>query len=165
MKQSVPSHFWIGPHGPCITGADEGGAFLAAVRGCGIGIDVALSILKVRTKQTRNNAYQEQGFTPTYQYKHGLAEIAVDASTRQLALTYGGDVSILNGSEVVKCKAGKTTSTSRPDVFDKDKKVRETVYHLDIWTRDLDRPNFRIEFFHATQMEQWRARISALAED
>jgi hypothetical protein len=105
------------------------------------------------------------GITPTHEYKYGLAEIAVDASTRQLALTYGGDVSILNGSDVVKCKAGKTTSTSRPDVFDKDKKVRETVYHLDIWTRDLDRPKFRIEFLHATQMEQWRARISALAED
>ncbi len=52
-----------------------------------------------------------------------------------------------------------------PTVFDKDKKLRETVYHLDIWTRDLDRPNFRIEFLHATQMEQWRARISALADD
>lgn len=161
MKQSTII-FWTGLTVLVLALLKEGHTWLLYVAVAGIG---GFVYLKFRNKQTRNNAYQEHGFTPTYQYKHGLAEIAVDASTRQLALTYGGDVSILSGSDVVKCKAGKTTSTSRPDVFDKDKKVRETVYHLDIWTRDLDRPNFRIEFLHATQMEQWRARISALAED
>ena len=121
--------------------------------------------LKVKSKQKRDSVYQEENFTPTHNYKHGFAEIAVDANTRKLALNFGGDVSILKGSDVVKCKAGKATTTSRPDVFDKDKKVRETVYHLDIWTRDLDRPNFRIEFMHPTEMEQWRARINSLSMD
>lgn len=124
-----------------------------------------IGYLKFRSKQKRNSVYQEQNFTPTHNYKHGFAEIAVDANTRKLALNFGGDVSILKGSDIVKCKAGKATTTSTPDMFDKDKKVREKVYHLDIWTRDLDRPNFRIEFVYPTEMEEWRARINALSMD
>lgn len=161
MKQSTII-FWTGLTVLVLALLKEGHTWLLYLAVAGIG---GFVYLKIRSKQTRNSAYQEHGFTPTHNYKHGFAEIAVDANTRRLALNYGGDVFILNGSEVVKCKAGKTTSTSKPDVFDKNKKVRETVYHLDIWTRDLDQPNFRIEFLHATEMEQWRARISALAGD
>ena len=131
--------------------------FLVSIGGIGY--------LKFRSNRKRNSVYQEQNFTPTHNYKHGFAEIAVDANTRKLALNFGGDVSILKGSDIVKCKAGKATITSTPDMFDKDKKVREKVYHLDIWTRDLDHPNFRIEFAYPTEMEEWRARINALSMD
>lgn len=109
--------------------------------------------------------FEEEGFTVSDSYAFDGTDIAIDTQTRRLAVNDHGNMRILSGGDIVKCKAGKSSRTVRPDLMDKDRKVREIVYYLDVWTRDLDNPNFRLHFHHSADLEQWRARINALMED
>ena len=118
-----------------------------------------------KRRKAQKELFAQEGFTVSDSYEFDGTDIAIDTQTRRLAINDHGSMRILSGDDIVKCKAGKSSRTVRPDWSDKDRKVREIVYYLDVSTRDLDNPNFRVHFHHTADLEQWRARINALMDD